>query len=367
MSSSNQIDCSSAKQILQDAYKLASEDKFKPNSAFKDEISFVINNTHLTYRYILLTAVLSKSVSNNVNPLALQASSNLDGAYDARSVCHSVIVPFERDYLKNALGGSNEPFLNKPARFKELSLNNAVRRGNDKRILELLCSFLPKIENTDQAFHSLVDAVYYILRLSETKNTLPLTTDVKASKCSEIINFIKVLTAKSHEGESCVLAAGTLISCLGNLFIKDCVVKVHPVNQAGTSSNEVNDIDVYKSDKIIWTFEIKDKKFTKYDVEHAIKKTKDNHCNSLFFVRGIHALTHDFSARQFIDEQRSNGFLLNIIGIIEFSELLIGLCENIDLKFFVETILKVSKQARIKNPTHKHLIEVLKQFGFIQC
>ena len=38
-----------------------------------------------------------------------------------------VIVPFDTEVLNKALGGSNEPFLNKPARFPELSTSNAVR------------------------------------------------------------------------------------------------------------------------------------------------------------------------------------------------------------------------------------------------
>ena len=70
----------------------------------------------------------------------------LSGAYDARTVCHKVIVPFEMEVLDKALGGSNEPFLNKPARFPELDKNNAVRRGNDQAILNALCDNLPRVQ-----------------------------------------------------------------------------------------------------------------------------------------------------------------------------------------------------------------------------
>lgn len=84
-------------------------------------------NTHLTYKYILVTALASKATDESINPLCLQVKSELPGAYDARSICHGVIVRFDMEVLAKALGDSNEPFLNKPARFSELSTTNAVR------------------------------------------------------------------------------------------------------------------------------------------------------------------------------------------------------------------------------------------------
>lgn len=50
-----------------------------------------IDNTHLTYKYVLFTAILSKETDESINPLCLQKKSELPGAYDARTVCHKVI------------------------------------------------------------------------------------------------------------------------------------------------------------------------------------------------------------------------------------------------------------------------------------
>ena len=109
-----------AKQKLQEAYEKA---LITPDATchHKDFIDFVIDNTHLTYKYILFTAILSKATDESINALCLQKGSTLPGAYDARTVCHNVIVKFEMETLEKAMGGSNEPFLNKPARFPELS------------------------------------------------------------------------------------------------------------------------------------------------------------------------------------------------------------------------------------------------------
>jgi len=150
-------------------------DAQKPNkhqSCHHELIDFVLDNTHLTYKYILVTALAAKATDGNINPLALQAGSSLPGAYDARSICHGAIVKFEMTKLGKALGGSNEPFLNKPARFPELSKTNAVRRGRDQQILFALCDNLPKIENAKEAYNGLVYAIQKLLVIKTEKEHL---------------------------------------------------------------------------------------------------------------------------------------------------------------------------------------------------
>ena len=144
-----------ASQKLNQAYQEVSTSQPSINCNYTDFIDYVIDNTHLTCKYVLFTALLAKASDSSINPLCLQKQSTLPGAYDARSVCHKVIVPFEMEVLEKALGGSNEPFLNKPARFPELSKDNAVRRGNDQNILNSLCDNLPKIKTSADAYEGL--------------------------------------------------------------------------------------------------------------------------------------------------------------------------------------------------------------------
>lgn len=125
-------------------------------------VSQVILGSHKTYRYILVTNLLARATSDSINPIALQASAPVEGAFDSRSLCHKVVVPFEREYLFNALGGSNEPYLNKPARFPTISVNNAVRRGNDKRLLNLLVQVFTNIKSKEEAFSLLKYALHCI-------------------------------------------------------------------------------------------------------------------------------------------------------------------------------------------------------------
>lgn len=157
-----QIDDRKAKEIFIKAIAESKKPGFVPSTHYKDKIEQIILGTHLTYRYILITGLLGKATNNSIDPICLQAGSELPGAYDARSLCHGVIVQIERDELAKKLGASNEPFLNKPARYKELSTSNAVRRGNDKLILSLSIEVLSSLKNSEDAYSSLVDACHFI-------------------------------------------------------------------------------------------------------------------------------------------------------------------------------------------------------------
>ena len=93
------LDQAAALAILRSAAKQARATAFKPSSKYAEAIEAIITGSHLTYKYVLTTALLAKATDARINPLALQAGADLDGAYDARSLCHDVIVPNEKELL----------------------------------------------------------------------------------------------------------------------------------------------------------------------------------------------------------------------------------------------------------------------------
>lgn len=88
------IEHSHAEAIILEAYR----SQCTKNDAVTEGIKRVLAGTHKTYKYILVNGILAKASSEEVNPIALQAGAPLSGAFDARSLCHKVLVPFERDY-----------------------------------------------------------------------------------------------------------------------------------------------------------------------------------------------------------------------------------------------------------------------------
>lgn len=252
-------------------------------------IKSVLCGTHKTYKYILVNGILAKASNNDANPIALQAGAPLSGAFDARSLCHKTLVPFERDFLKNILGGSNEPFLNKPARFTHLSEDNAVRKGKDKETLLLLIKILSAIKTSEEAMEYLA-CIFVILQeqIKKTSETFGSVLNYSPALI-EIYEFSLLFTSKSFEGETTVIIIGSLESLLHQYIEGVYTVKTHKVNQSGASSKEVGDIDIYNDGEFYYSIEVKDKNFNEYDVEHALNKVLHNHGKKAAFIYGNQA------------------------------------------------------------------------------
>jgi hypothetical protein len=264
-------------------------DNYSPptlSEEMQSQIDSIINGNHLTFKYIFITALLAKVVSPNIHMRSLQAQADLDGAYDARSLCHKVWVPFEEEYLNGRLGKSNEPFLNKPARFPAIELTNAVRAGNDKRLLELMYSLLEKLN--DSGAETVNEAFMYAMKLIWLRPS-SLASEIELPETQYTYDFtwdiLDSLLANCFGGQSAVAVAGALFRTL----MRGRKIVVHPANQAGSSSKEVGDIDIFEKGQIYLPVEVKDKVFIAKDVQHAVGKVVEAKYNSLMFLRGRHA------------------------------------------------------------------------------
>ena len=292
------VDQKAAERLLREAIAIAQDHSREILAAEWDiEIRTLIQGKHLTFRYILVTALLGKATNPSINALALQAGADVEGAYDARSLCHGVVVPLERQLLNSLLGGSNEPFLNKPARFPLISPSNAVRAGTDKALLLILHKVLSEVETAEQAFNSLCTAVLCTLERQAARSGLLPQLSESADSHLKTIEFIDAFVTRSIEGQVAAIVAGTILSIYFDQF-EDFEVIVHPVNQSGSSSNEVADVDIKKNGKIFVVFEVKDKPFSEQDVDHAAFKASQYGLNLITFIIGVNGACMGSSREQ---------------------------------------------------------------------
>ena len=352
-----------AHNSLLKAFKDA-ENHFKNKMVPTDKYQFidtVLDSKALTYKYILFTALLSKTADNEINPLCLQKKSELPGAYDARSICHKVIVPFEQTTLDRVLGGSNEPFLNKPARVPQLSKENPVREGNDKVILLLLCNKLSSLNNSpDDAYDLLVYFLFKLLIKKEEKSKLKQSTflmDRDFSQRVNLLSFIDSALDKNFGGE--IL---TLITA-GVYFLQyqnddEMKIEVHPVNQAGSSSKEISDLDIYKNGKLFIANELKDKIFDDHDVNHACQKVIENNGEILFFIVGPRGIIDRKKADILEEDYLKQGFILSITYATEFLKVLIKDISKPDLDSFIRYIISTAMDTKFKEDTINYLHEL---------
>lgn len=335
----------------------------EPVSKYKNEISSVITGSHLTYRYILITNLLAKATNKQANALALQVGADFDGAFDSRSLCHKVIVPFERDHLGGKLGRSNEPYLNKPARHKAMSPENAVRKGYDKLILTTCITLLSSCTQME-AMECLVDAIFITLK-RESIGDSAVRTDRDTSTHEVLEVFAEKLLVSSNEGENCALLAGMAFHFLSFSMTGTFDVRVHPVNQSGASSREVLDVDVYVKKELRFTAEIKDKIFTREDVDHASNKVQLAGHDAMFFLKGPRAST-TLTDEQIRNVGQQNGVRISVISIIDFYKTALGFCaDGVDASYAWDAVTKICAGARLRQNTTADVKLTATQAGLI--
>lgn len=316
------------------------------------KISEILRGTHKTYRYILVTALLAKSTNGEISILSLQKGDGEGGKFDARSLCHKVLVPFETLKLPGCLGSSNEPFLNKPARFVSLSLTNAVRRGKDFQTLSDVIDVLSHISSSSDAYKYLKSALSVMKEVSKEYVSKFSVGDalIDISEFSQLVlDYIYAITEHSLEGEVCPL----IVSQLEQMYLgKDFKVEPHKVNQSGASSKEVGDIDVYdKNNKLIYSIEVKDKDFSKQDVAHAVTKFKQADLSTSLFVYGKNVFFDENEVFQLLKEIGREGHYCCLISILHYAKLRICDLKTLTIRDFVDGLLKFAKVINAKDDT----------------
>ena len=300
------IDRTDAFRILADSYERCSKHPVD-TCAIKDTIDFVLQaKKSLTYRYIMFTAITAKVVRNDVDPLSLQANDSSDGAYDARSLCHYVVYPFQQRFLGDTIDGSNnDPLVNKPGRFPRLSANNAAQKGDPQKCLEMLCGSLPHLQ-TSQDARTCLD--YLVSRLivqaeAEKERKQDFQSATEGASLLQAREFIDELLDKGFGGAGLVIATAALYM---RAYLPDegCEVRPHPANQAGTSSKQASDLDVILNGRFWLATELKDKPFTEADVSHAVDTAFKAGVRRILFIAGRQSSIDGQTAAYFSDIRR---------------------------------------------------------------
>ena len=327
---------------------------YQVNSLHTKKIKDIILGPHKTYRYIFINALLAKATESLANPLVLQAGSSLKGAFDARSLCHKVLVKVERDIMSNSLGGSNEPFLNKPARYKELSTSNAVRKGNDSELLNICIDVLSSINSSEDALLPLKDAIYYSFLRNPVRKLLVPQKNINLDVL-KINKLIIKLLEDSCGGESCAIISAIAFEFLGINSELELKIELYPINQAGNSSKGVSDIDVYLEKNLIYTAEIKDRLYTIDDLDHAARKVFDNTFDRLLFLKGPNAnLSGDDNELDIVEKWALKGVDIFLGSVFDFTSIQIYLAKEVGLKQVVEMINKYSASSKVSDNFINH-------------
>ena len=285
-----------------------------------ETIDFVFSaKNSLTYRYILFTALVAKTVEPNVDILSLQASDTSAGAYDARSLCAKVVFPFQKLFLSDVVDGSNsDPLVNKPGRFPRLSKSNAAANGDPRKSLNLLCDNLPALDSKT-ARTSLAYLISNLLEQAENKAREASEFAEAAGKMDELRarEFLDELIDQRFGGAAITLAASAM---LRTIFPdrEGYQVVAHPMNQSGSSSRQFSDVDIFRYRSPWMGVELKDKPFTDRDVSHAAQTALKANVESMLFIGGRASTIADQANSYFAEARKkwsARGVYLGVMPI----------------------------------------------------
>ncbi len=204
----------------------------------------------------------------------------------------------------------------------------------------------------------------FSLNFSLSKKVLPDTNNLEIeekysvagldildeSNLQTIMDFIYEIIKHPCEGEICPL----VVSAIEHLFHdgKRLVVP-HNVNESGASSKEVGDIDIFDSEEqLISSIEVKDKDFTKEDVEHAINKFTRSKIEKSLFIFGKNVNFDKKEVYNTTAELGRLGYFCSVISIEDFVRMrLYSLERHISLVQFIELLLQFAKNINVKNKT----------------
>jgi hypothetical protein len=257
------VDAEAAQKVLIKSWNQISS-KTRPPSKMQAAIDEIMAAPDVTFKYILVTAYLAKSVNPRIHARALQTGSSLRGAYDARSLCHGVIISFEKS-RGNLFGLSNEPFVNKPARHPEHDGNNPQLRNRSLAQHLHVALELAQKGSADEVLLGLTHA----LRLGAVRadSDVRVKSTAKAN-LEELVAFITEFLKEADGGGRLVAVWGVFTQLLN----EEGAVKVYPPNNSDLYSKTTGDVELFYGELLVSAAECKQRPLNTDDVSHGIAK-----------------------------------------------------------------------------------------------
>ena len=291
----------------------------KEHAKIKKHVADCLRSKTKTYRYVLPTQLLCKCVSSSLDCRSLQASFNSPGAFDARSIAHEIIVPFDRENHQ-VLGGSPEPYVSNPLRCNSVTKQNRAKQKN-KTDWDKLVLVLGKIEEQrDLAFTRLMfDQVLFVVydMLDDVKVTYPVPNRISLPGTLNLMR--QFLTVKSG-GDRLEVLAAALFRVIGRLFDLYDDVRREKVNVADASSGMAADIECRRQGKVALIVEVKDRTLTLVQLDSKLVTARSKKINEIMFMAqgGVeHAETVDIEER--VGREFGSGQNIYVVELISFA------------------------------------------------
>lgn len=251
----------------------------------RDAIESSINSTTKTYRYVLPSQLLAKLCDPKRDAHTIQNNADIPGSFDARSFCHSYIVPFDRNN-HSVLGGSPEPYVNNPLRIPAID-SSAIQAQRNKTDFKKLIAVLDYAEGYPESTRTLLILVLIAIskRLEQVSIVYPVPNRAPLKQTIEWID--KFLSSRTG-GRRLQSVSAALFDVIGSRFGLYARVKAGHINRSDAASGDIADLDcVDDQGKTILAVEVKDRQLTVREVEDKLPAAREKGvAEILYLIRG---------------------------------------------------------------------------------
>lgn len=285
-----------------------------------EAINRSINSQTKSYRYVLPTALMTKLADHSVDCHALQAGVGNEKAFDARSICKQVVVPFDHDH-ENVLGGSGDPYVNNPLRGPALS-EQYISDKKDKPGWRDLCIVADAIEKaqspdfTKTVFMQVMAEIYH--RMAVTTVTYPVPRRTSLDQCLDLASqFLE----ESSGGDRLLALSSALFITIGRSFQLWSDVRRANINVADTASGAVADLEcVNDDDQIVMAVEVKDRTVTINQIKEKMVNLRAENVTEVLFLAQDGVAKPDYDAtRTLIEKEYNSGHNIYVFDFPAFA------------------------------------------------
>lgn len=278
-----------------------------------------INSSVKTYRYVLPTQLAAKVADARLDCRSVQATWGKPGAFDARSICDDVVVPFDRA-TENVLGGSAEPYANNPLRIPAITPEaRAAQRNKDG--FDDLCVVLDYAQAHPDRVRELLDVVMFAVlnRLSTTRVVYPAPNRASLWATLDAVNSF--LGTRSG-GLRMQVVTVALFRCIGQHYGLYKKVRSNNINAADAATGSAADLEcVTESGQIALAIEVKDRRLAIRHAQDKIPAIREKGITeTLFLVSDGVEPSDDSAMKELIERQFASGQNIYVADFISFLE-----------------------------------------------
>lgn len=340
-----------SEEVLQKTWKeishLAEMQKLKDwvkDANLLANIHSCVNSKIKSYRYVLPTQIAAKLADPSLDCRCLQASRGGSGAFDARTVAHSVVVPFDQA-SESVLGGSQEPYVNNPLRVPEVSERF---RGAQKypEAWDELCKVLDAVEKqqsdefTLTIFRQVLTEIHR--RFSLVRVVYPTPRRVSLRKA---LDLITLFSAEHSGGDRLLALASALFLVIGSRFGLYSDVRRTKITTADQPSGMLADLEcVSKKGAVIMVVEVKDRQIRVSQLRAKMKNIRERQVSEIFFVAQGVENSEKEELERVIDREFTSGHNIYITDLASLSKAALSLLGEAGRRqFLAETANQLEK------------------------